>query len=166
MPHRRLGAWRKAVKRQRRHIRRCCHLCREPSALRHAAAGEVLLVVVLVSTFGDELAIHTAARAKVFGVSVKDRGAVAMAGHVGKAFWFSKQSGGFVTSSFYYEQYPEWVNEWNAGHLCTLASEEFGRLLLCIVADRLQTAPQRRGRNVERHQLETVLFVKRIDKRV
>ena len=70
---------------------------------------------ILVSTFGDELAIHTAARAKVFGVSIKDRGAVAMAGHAGKAFWFSKQSGEFVTSNFYYERYPEWVNEWNAG---------------------------------------------------
>jgi len=46
---------------------------------------------ILVSTFDDELAIHTAARAKVFGVSIKDRGAVAMAGHAGKAFWFSKQ---------------------------------------------------------------------------
>jgi len=31
---------------------------------------------MLVSTFGDELAIHTAGKAKVFGVSVKDRGAV------------------------------------------------------------------------------------------
>ena len=69
---------------------------------------------ILVSTFGDELAIHTAARSKVFGVSVKDRGAVSMAGHAGKAFWFSKKSGGFVSSSFYYDRYPEWVSEWNA----------------------------------------------------
>ena len=46
---------------------------------------------------------------------MKDRGAVAMAGHAGKAFWFSKKLGEFVTSSFYYERYPEWVNEWNAG---------------------------------------------------
>ena len=70
---------------------------------------------ILVSTFGDELAIHTAAHAKVFGVSVKDRGAVAMAGHAGKAFWFSKKLGEFVTSNFYYDRYPGWVNEWNAG---------------------------------------------------
>jgi predicted AlkP superfamily pyrophosphatase or phosphodiesterase len=38
-----------------------------------------------------------------------------MAGHAGKAFWFSKKSGEFVTSSYYYEQYPDWVAEWNAG---------------------------------------------------
>lgn len=68
---------------------------------------------ILGSTFGDELAIHTAGRAKIFGVSVKDRGAVSMAGHAGKAFWFSKKSGEFVTSSYYYDHYPVWVSEWN-----------------------------------------------------
>ncbi|MCX2983176.1 alkaline phosphatase family protein [Halieaceae bacterium IMCC14734] len=69
---------------------------------------------MLVSTFSDELAIHTANTAKIFGVSVKDRGAVSMAGHAGKAFWFSKATGEFVTSSFYYDQYPQWVSEFNA----------------------------------------------------
>ena len=69
---------------------------------------------ILVSTLSDELALHTAGRAKIFGVSVKDRGAVSMAGHAGKAFWFSKASGEFVTSRFYYERYPEWVTAWNA----------------------------------------------------
>jgi hypothetical protein len=37
-----------------------------------------------------------------------------MAGHVGKAFWFSTNTGDFVTSSFYYDSYPEWVVRWNA----------------------------------------------------
>jgi hypothetical protein len=50
----------------------------------------------------------------VFGVSVKDRGAVSMAGHAGKAFWFSKVTGQFVTSDYYYDRYPEWVVQWNA----------------------------------------------------
>ncbi len=68
---------------------------------------------MLVSTFGDELAIHTAGKAKVFAVSVKDRGAVSFAGHAGKAFWFSKSACEFVTSSFYYEKYPEWVTAFN-----------------------------------------------------
>jgi predicted AlkP superfamily pyrophosphatase or phosphodiesterase len=68
---------------------------------------------IMVSTFSDELAIHTAGRAKIFGVSVKDRGAVSMAGHAGKAFWFSKQAAEFVTSSHYYDAYPDWVTAWN-----------------------------------------------------
>jgi hypothetical protein len=69
---------------------------------------------ILTSTFSDELAIHFAGRSKIFGVSVKDRGAVSLAGHAGKAFWFSKASGEFVTSNYYYDKYPDWVNEWNA----------------------------------------------------
>ena len=68
---------------------------------------------LLVNTFSDQLAIHTGGRAKIFGVSVKDRGAITMAGHAGKAFWFSKASGEFVTSSYYYDVYPEWVAEFN-----------------------------------------------------
>ncbi|MEA3302091.1 MAG: alkaline phosphatase family protein [Pseudomonadota bacterium] len=69
---------------------------------------------ILTSTFSDELAVHFAGKSKIFSVSVKDRGAVSMAGHAGKAFWFSKATGQFVTSSYYYDQYPEWVNQWNA----------------------------------------------------
>lgn len=66
------------------------------------------------STFSDEILISSAGKAKVFGVSVKDRGAVSMAGHGGNAFWFSKSTQEFVSSSYYYESYPSWVNEWNA----------------------------------------------------
>ncbi len=69
---------------------------------------------ILSSTFSDEMAVHFAGRSKIFAVSVKDRGAVSLAGHAGKAFWFSKAGGEFVTSNYYYQQYPGWVNEWNA----------------------------------------------------
>jgi predicted AlkP superfamily pyrophosphatase or phosphodiesterase len=69
---------------------------------------------ILTSTLSDEMAIHFAGRSKIFAVSVKDRGAVSLAGHAGKAFWFSKASGEFVTSNYYYDQYPGWVTEWNA----------------------------------------------------
>jgi predicted AlkP superfamily pyrophosphatase or phosphodiesterase len=69
---------------------------------------------ILSSTFSDELAVHFAGRSKLFAVSVKDRGAVSMAGHAGKAFWFSKAIGQFVTSSYYYDRYPDWVEAWNA----------------------------------------------------
>ena len=70
---------------------------------------------ILTSTFSDELAVHFNGKPKIFGVSIKDRGAVSLAGHAGKAFWFSKAGGEFVTSSYYYETYPDWVNAWNAG---------------------------------------------------
>jgi len=70
---------------------------------------------ILVTTFSDELRSSTDGAAKVVGVSVKDRGAISMAGHTGTAYWFSKSSGEFVTSSYYLDEYPAWVTEFNAG---------------------------------------------------
>jgi predicted AlkP superfamily pyrophosphatase or phosphodiesterase len=69
---------------------------------------------ILVTTFSDELRSSTDGAAKVVGVSVKDRGAISMAGHAGTAYWFSKSSGEFVTSSYYRDGYPGWVAEFNA----------------------------------------------------
>jgi predicted AlkP superfamily pyrophosphatase or phosphodiesterase len=68
---------------------------------------------ILVTTFSDELRSSTDGAAKVVGVSVKDRGAISMAGHSGTAYWFSKAGGEFVTSSYYLDEYPEWVSEFN-----------------------------------------------------
>jgi predicted AlkP superfamily pyrophosphatase or phosphodiesterase len=84
---------------------------------------------ILVSTFSDELAIYYGGRSKIFGVSVKDRGAVPLAGHAGKAFWFSKKAGDFVSSTFYYDRYPEWVNEWNKKRLALQYSGKSWELL-------------------------------------
>jgi predicted AlkP superfamily pyrophosphatase or phosphodiesterase len=67
-----------------------------------------------VTTFADELRSNTGGKARVIGVSVKDRGAISMAGHSGTAYWFSKASGEFVTSTYYLDAYPEWVTAFNA----------------------------------------------------
>lgn len=69
--------------------------------------------MILASTFSDELYKATNGKAKIFGVSVKDRGAITLAGQKGKAFWFSKASGNFISSTYYYDNYPEWVSKWN-----------------------------------------------------
>lgn len=69
---------------------------------------------IQTTTIGDEIALSLGPNAKVFGVSIKDRGAIAMAGHAGKAYWFSKSEGRMVTSTFYMNAYPDWVEAWNA----------------------------------------------------
>jgi predicted AlkP superfamily pyrophosphatase or phosphodiesterase len=68
---------------------------------------------LLASTIGDELVLSNSGRSRVFSVSGKDRGAILPGGHAGKAFWYSKSSGKFVTSSYYYESYPSWAKAWN-----------------------------------------------------
>jgi hypothetical protein len=67
--------------------------------------------VILAPAFGDGLAAYYGGRSKVFGVLGKDRSAVSMAGHAGKAFWFSTNTGDFVTSTYYYNTYPDWVRD-------------------------------------------------------
>lgn len=68
---------------------------------------------ILSTTLSDEIFLASNGKAKVFAVSVKDRGAVSMAGHSGKAFWFSKANGQFVTTSYYYDRYPAWTEALN-----------------------------------------------------
>ena len=80
-----------------------------------AQAGGRSPVNLLASTFGDELVKSNNGRSKVFSVSGKDRSAVAMAGHAGKAFWMSIATGAFETSRYYYDEYPSWALDWNAG---------------------------------------------------
>jgi arylsulfatase A-like enzyme len=84
---------------------------------------------ILTSTFSDELFVSNGGRSKLFAVSVKDRGAVALAGHAGKAFWFSKKKGEFVTSTYYYDEYPAWVSTWNARRLADRYKETTWSLL-------------------------------------
>ncbi len=69
---------------------------------------------ILVSTFSDELISSTGGHARAIGVSVKDRGAISMAGHAGAAYWFSKAGGEFVSSTYYLDSYPDWVTDHNA----------------------------------------------------
>lgn len=68
---------------------------------------------ILVSTFADELRSNTGGKAKVIGISVKDRAAISMAGHAGIAYWFSKATGEFITSTYYLDHYPDWVIDFN-----------------------------------------------------
>src|SRR5437660_4651772 len=71
---------------------------------------------MLVSTVGDELKIATGSRARVIGLSLKDRSAVLPAGHMADgAFWYDPQTGLFVSSTFYFAALPDWVARFDAG---------------------------------------------------
>lgn len=72
---------------------------------------------LLVSTLGDEL-MDAEPGATAIGVSLKERAAILPAGHRAKgAFWFNDVTGNFVTSSFYVQQLPDWVQQFNSQHL-------------------------------------------------
>jgi predicted AlkP superfamily pyrophosphatase or phosphodiesterase len=70
---------------------------------------------LMASTVGDELRLATNDRAKVIGISVKDRSAILPAGrHANAAYWFSTWSGTMVSSTYYFNQLPAWVTKFNA----------------------------------------------------
>jgi predicted AlkP superfamily pyrophosphatase or phosphodiesterase len=69
---------------------------------------------LLSSTVGDELRLATNDRAKVIGISVKDRSAILPAGrHANAAYWFSATTGNMVSSTYYFNQLPAWVMNFN-----------------------------------------------------
>lgn len=76
-------------------------------------AGRMSPVRLKATTITDELKLDTNFRGKVIGVSIKDRGAILPAGHFADAaYWLNKQ-GQFISSSFYFDQMPKWVNDFN-----------------------------------------------------
>ncbi len=76
--------------------------------------GEMSPRSLLSTTVTDELKLATNFKGKVIGMSLKDRGAILPAGHFADwAFWYSK-TGSFISSTFYGEQLPDWVTQFNS----------------------------------------------------
>lgn len=71
---------------------------------------------MLTTTVTDQLELHTQGRAKVIGISIKDRGAILPAGHAADAaYWFEGGgAGNFISSTFYMNDLPQWVVDFNA----------------------------------------------------
>lgn len=69
---------------------------------------------LLASGLGDVLKMATDCKAKVIGISIKDRAAILPAGHGGDAaYWWDTAAGHFITSTYYMNHLPEWVKTVN-----------------------------------------------------
>jgi predicted AlkP superfamily pyrophosphatase or phosphodiesterase len=67
------------------------------------------------STFSDELEMATNKNAKVFGVGMKENSAIFSAGHAADgAYWFDNTTGSWMTSTYYIDALPVWINDYNA----------------------------------------------------
>src|SRR5205807_737987 len=73
---------------------------------------------LLCSSVGDELRIADGDRSKVVGISTKDRSAILPAGRrANAAYWFSTDNGNLMSSTYYFNQMPEWVTRFNERHM-------------------------------------------------
>ncbi len=71
---------------------------------------------LLASTIGDELRLATGGQSRVYGVSLKDRAAILLAGRgANGAFWIDPVSGRFLTSSYYMRTLPQWAVDFDNG---------------------------------------------------
>ena len=69
---------------------------------------------LLVSTLADELKL-AGRPSRAIGVSLKDRSAILTVGRMADgAYWFDTKTGTFVTSTWYREELPAWLRDWNA----------------------------------------------------
>lgn len=69
---------------------------------------------LMVTTMCDELRMATNFRSKVVGIAIKDRGGILPAGHsANAAYWYDAGSGNWVTSTYYMNELPAWVNAFN-----------------------------------------------------
>jgi predicted AlkP superfamily pyrophosphatase or phosphodiesterase len=79
------------------------------------------------STLGDELRLATQGKARVFGVSLKDRAAILPPGQAANgAFWLDDASGHFTTSTYYMPHLPSWAAAFNASDRLAEAAKEAG----------------------------------------
>ena len=70
---------------------------------------------LLADTLGDELKLATQGKARVFGVSLKDRAAILPAGFAGDAaYWIEPKTGQWITSTYYRTDLPRWAQDFNS----------------------------------------------------
>jgi hypothetical protein len=87
----------------------------QPVGNPNAIDGKMSPRNLLVSTITDELRLATNFKSKVVGVSLKDRASILPAGHLANAaYWLDDATGNFITSTYYMNQLPSWVNQFNS----------------------------------------------------
>ena len=81
----------------------------------------------LASTLGDELVLGTGGKAKLFGISLKDRAAILTSGHAARgAYWIDHATGHFESSTYYMKTLPTWVEQFNSKGRPEQARKEAG----------------------------------------
>lgn len=70
---------------------------------------------LLTTTMCDQMKLHTNQRSKTIGVSMKDRGGILPAGRSADAsYWYiGGNEGNWVSSTWYIDQLPQWVVDYN-----------------------------------------------------
>lgn len=92
----------------------CCADTTVKSVGSNSREGQMSPRKMLGTTIGDELHLATDFHSKVIGVALKDRAAILPAGHsANAAYWWDTSAGHFVSSTFYMNDLPQWIKDFN-----------------------------------------------------
>ncbi len=77
--------------------------------------GKYSPVALLTSTLSDQARVAGQFKPKVISVSPDPRAAVLSGGHAANAaYWFDTENGSWISSSYYIDSLPSWVNDFNS----------------------------------------------------
>jgi predicted AlkP superfamily pyrophosphatase or phosphodiesterase len=87
--------------------------------------GQMSPANMLTTSICDELRLATNFKSKVIGIALKDRGSILPAGHsANAAYWYDNKTGDWITSTYYMNELPQWVKDFNAKKLVDKYYEE------------------------------------------
>ena len=90
-------------------------LCKKPHEKSNPGNGKMSPDALLCNTVGDQLKLKDSL-SKVYGVSIKDRGAILSTGPLADgAYWLNSESQ-WITSSFYRKDIPKWMVDFHKKH--------------------------------------------------
>ena len=86
---------------------------------------------MLAPSLGDAVRMSNLFKGKSIGISIKDRGAILPAGHsANAAYWMDYETGNMITSDYYVNELPNWVDKFNSGKPADRLSENGWELSL------------------------------------
>jgi predicted AlkP superfamily pyrophosphatase or phosphodiesterase len=83
-----------------------------------ASEGKRSPANMLTTTICDELRLSSNMKSKVIAIALKDRSAILPAGHTANAaYWYDGSNGSFISSTYYMNELPTWVTDFNKKEL-------------------------------------------------
>src|SRR5512133_1505939 len=80
---------------------------------------------LMCTTFSDELRLSNNFRSKVFSISPDPAPGIFSSGHTAnRCYWYNTQSGNRITSTYYNDTLPAWVNDFNAKQFLAIYLKE------------------------------------------
>lgn len=78
-----------------------------------STAGKMSPRNLLTTTISDELRLATNFKSKAISIAMKDRGSILPGGHLANAAYWFDANGNWITSTYYMNELPEWVKNFN-----------------------------------------------------